>query len=48
MRGSTVVGRIIGASLSEPHTSDTTYFRSVHLCMYVCIYISEIAVAISM
>ena len=27
---------VIGASLSasEPHTSNTTYFRSVHLCMY--------------
>ena len=28
---------IIGASLSEPHTSDTTYFRSVRLCIYICI-----------
>ena len=26
---------LVGASLSEPHTSDTTYFRSVRLCMYV-------------
>ena len=26
---------VIGASLSEPHTSDTTYFRSVRLC--ICI-----------
>ena len=28
---------IIGASLSEPHTSDTTGFRSVRLCMYLCV-----------
>ena len=28
------------ASLSEPHTSDTTYFWSVRLCMYVSIYVS--------
>ena len=32
---------LIGESLSKPHTSDTAYFRSVHLCiyMYVCIYL---------
>ena len=26
---------VVGASLSEPHTSDTTYFRSVRLCIYI-------------
>ena len=26
---------LIGASLSEPHTSDTTYFRSVRLYIYI-------------
>ena len=25
---------LVGASLSESHTSDATYFRSVRLCMY--------------
>ena len=37
----TLKGRffIVGASLSEPHTSDTTYFRSVHLCKYIYIYV---------
>ena len=32
--------QIIGASLSEPHSSNTTYFRSVHLFIYnLCIRI---------
>ena len=30
---------MIGASLSEPHTSDTTYFRCVRLYIYIYIYL---------
>ena len=30
---------VVGASLSEPHTSDATYFRSVRLCIYIIIYV---------
>ena len=32
-----MVRMVIGASLSEPHTSDTTYFRCVRLYIYLCV-----------
>ena len=34
-----IVLKLIGASLSEPHTSDTTYFR-LYLSIYLSIYVS--------